>query len=140
MTSARERAIVVVEDSEEDFTAFRRALGKSAVKADVVRFADGQACLDALRRDELPEAPAFVVLDLNLPALSGVEILKEMRDDPALRGIPVVVLTTSANPADVQRCYDLGVGGYFLKEGDFAGFCEKIESMAKYWLRAVHLP
>lgn len=140
MSATRERAIIVVEDSEEDFAAFRRALAKNSIQAEVVRYTDGEACLEALRNDRLPRVPDLVILDLNLPGLGGADILREMRDDPLLRGIPAVVLTTSANPADVQRCYDLGVGGYFLKEGDFSSFCTKIGTLADYWLRAVHLP
>lgn len=140
MNALREHAIVVVEDSEEDFAAFKRALRKSDVEASVLRFTDGESCLDALRDEASPRPPTLVILDLNLPALSGAEVLKEIRDDERLRRIPVVVLTTSADPRDVQRCYDLGVGGYFLKEGDFAEFCTKIGSLADYWLKAVHLP
>ena len=63
-----------------------------------------------------------------------------MREDERLRTIPVVILTTSADPRDIQRCYDLGIGGYLLKEGDFADYTDKIGTMAKYWLEAVHLP
>lgn len=140
MNVLREHSIVVVEDSEEDFAAFRRALKKNEVEASIIRFSDGEALLGALRDEARPRPPSLVILDLNLPALSGVEVLRELRTDERLRSIPVVVLTTSADPKDVQRCYDLGVGGYFLKEGDFAEFCEKIGSLAEYWLRAVHLP
>ena len=140
MRALREHAIVVVEDSEEDFAAFRRALRKNEVDVSVVRFTDGEAFLRALRADDHPRQPSLVILDLNLPALSGVEVLKELRADERLRTLPVVVLTTSADPKDVQRCYELGVGGYFLKEGDFAEFCGKIGSLAQYWLHAVHLP
>ena len=140
MNALREHAIVVVEDSEEDFAAFRRALRKNSVDSEVVRFTDGETFLSALRDESHPRPPTLVILDLNLPALSGIEILKELRGDDQLRSIPVVMLTTSADPKDVQRCYDLGIGGYFLKEGDFGEFCGKIGSLADYWLRAVHLP
>ena len=140
MNSLREHAIVVVEDSEEDFAAFRRALRKNKVETSVVRFTDGEAFLGALRDESQARPPTLVILDLNLPALNGIEVLRELREDAQFRSIPVVVLTTSANPSDVQRCYDLGVGGYFLKEGDFEDFCGKVGSLADYWLRAVHLP
>lgn len=140
MTSLRERSIVVVEDSEEDFAAFQRALRRSGVSTEVVRFTDGEAFLGALREESPSRPPSLIVLDLNLPALGGVEVLREMRGDPRLRQIPVVILTTSADPRDVQRCYDLGVGGYILKEGEFVDFSAKIERLAHYWLEDVHLP
>lgn len=140
MNALRENAIVVVEDSEEDFTAFRRALKRSDIETKVVRYVDGESFLQALRAQQYPRQPALIVLDLNLPALGGAEILREMRDDERLKAIPVVILTTSADPRDIQRCYDLGIGGYLLKEGDFDGFCDKIKNLANYWFKAVHLP
>lgn len=140
MTSLREPSIVVVEDSEEDFTTFRRALRKGGVETNLMRFSDGEMFLAALREGTALRPPNIVVLDLNLPALNGVEVLREIRDDPRLRSTPVVVLSTSSDPRDVQRCYELGIGGYILKEGDFSDFSVKIGRFAAYWLKAVHFP
>ena len=139
MSALRERSIILVEDSEEDYAAFRRALNKTGAEASLIRYADGEACLKGLRSDE-GRNTALVILDLNLPIQTGHEVLHEIRHDARLRGLPVVVLTTSANPSDVRACYDLGIGGYIVKEGDFQGFCQKIERLAHYWLGAVHLP
>lgn len=140
MSLVRERSIVVVEDSEEDFTAFRRALKRSALDIKIVRYENGEDFLAGMRAGRLPMPPTIVVLDLNLPVLSGHEVLREIRDDARLRGLPVIVLSTSSNPEDVRKCYDMGIGGYIVKKGDFTGFSDTIQTVADYWLGAVHLP
>jgi DNA-binding NarL/FixJ family response regulator len=136
----QERSIVLVEDSEEDYAAFRRALKRSQSDIKVVRFGDGESFLEAMRAKTLPSPPTVIVLDLNLPALSGHEVLREIRNDAEMRGLPVVVLTTSANPQDVRTSYDLNVGGYIVKQGSFEGFRDRIESLAEYWFGTVKLP
>ena len=140
MTSAQPRNLVLIEDSDEDYTTFLRALKRQQQEVKVTRFTDGESFLVAMREQRLPALPSVIVLDLNLPALSGHDVLREIRDDASMRGLPVVVLTTSANPEDIRRTYDLNVGGYIVKQGSFEGFREKIESLADYWLGTVHLP
>ena len=134
------RNLVLIEDSDEDYTTFLRALKRQREEVRVTRFTDGESFLLAMRQRRLPNLPSVIVLDLNLPALSGHEVLREIREDAKMRGLPVVVLTTSANPEDIRRTYDLNVGGYIVKQGSFEGFREKIESLADYWLGTVHLP
>ena len=134
------RNLVLIEDSDEDYTTFLRALKRQREEVRVTRFTDGESFLLAMRQWRLPNLPSVIVLDLNLPALSGHEVLREIREDAKMRGLPVVVLTTSANPEDIRRTYDLNVGGYIVKQGSFEGFREKIESLADYWLGTVHLP
>ena len=140
MNPADARSLVLIEDSEEDYTAFLRALKRQRDDVKVTRFADGESFLETMRSGSLPRLPSVIVLDLNLPALSGHEVLREIREDAAMRGLPVIVLTTSANPEDIRRTYDLNVGGYIVKQGTFEGFREKIESLADYWLGTVQLP
>lgn len=140
MSLAKERSIVLIEDSEEDYAAFRRALQRCQGTVKVTRFADGETFLAAMHARTLPDPPTVIVLDLNLPALSGHEVLREIREDAQTRGLPVVVLTTSANPRDIRASYDMNVGGYIVKQGTFEGFRDKIESLATYWLGTVHLP
>ena len=140
MTPSPERSIVLIEDSEEDFAAFKRALRRNEGEVRVTRYADGESFLEAMYGGTLPPPPTVIVLDLNLPALSGHQVLQEIREDASTRGLPVIVLTTSANPEDIRRTYDLNVGGYIVKQGSFEGFRDKIESLARYWLGTVHLP
>lgn len=140
MSLVQERSIVLIEDSEEDYAVFRRAMRRFHSEVKIVRYSDGEAFLDALRGKNLPAPPVVIVLDLNLPALTGQDVLREIRSDAETRGLPVIVLTTSANPKDVRESYDLNVGGYIVKQGDFEGFRDKIESLADFWLGTVHHP
>ncbi|MEM8557951.1 MAG: response regulator [Bacteroidota bacterium] len=109
--------VVFVEDSPEDYEAVRRTLRGVGFSKPMRHFEDGDSVLDYLHRlvrTNQPLPPALV-LDLNLPGVDGREVLEEIRADDALRALPVVVLTTSHNPSDVEYCQQLGVVSYMLK-------------------------
>lgn len=134
------RPILVVEDSDEDFFTLQRAMTKAGVANPVVRFTRGEPALERLRNDRDLAATAFVVLDLNLPGLDGRDVLAILKADSRLRTIPVVVLTTSDNPLDVESCYRTGVNSYHLKVVDFGEFLETVRTIASYWLDSAVLP
>jgi two-component system, chemotaxis family, response regulator Rcp1 len=135
--------ILLVEDSPADVELTRQALaaGKVANKVHVV--ADGEAAMAFVRRgpgyDEAPR-PDLVLLDLNLPRKDGREVLAELKADPALRAIPVVVLTTSAADRDILHAYEHHVSSYIRKPVRLDEFMQVVCSIDDYWLGIVSLP
>jgi len=138
--------ILLVEDSPEDFEATERALRKAGLKNPIYRCSDGEEALDFLhRRGSYGEGadaprPGIVLLDLNLPGTDGREVLAEIKGDPALKQIPVVVLTTSNDQRDIDACYKSGANSYIQKPVDMDGFIKAIERLHGYWLEVVILP
>jgi CheY-like chemotaxis protein len=139
--------ILMADDDEDDRELARDAL-QDARLANQMRFAvDGQDLMDYLRRRgryAKPSAdaprPGIILLDLNMPKKDGREALAEIKSDEALRQIPVVVLTTSKDEADVLSTYDLGVNSFITKPVTFAGLVEVMRTWTRYWLEIVDLP
>ncbi len=138
-------AILIVEDSPEDYAALVRALARADVRQPLVRCVDGDDALDWLRRQgryagqSLPW-PLLVLLDLNLPGTDGREVLGTIKTDDALSYIPVVILTTSSNPRDVADCYRAGANTYLMKPVNLSLFYEAVACLARYWLQIATLP
>lgn len=138
--------ILMADDDEEDRELTREAMTDARL-ANQMRFVgDGQELLDYLRREgayadgaDAPE-PGIILLDLNMPKKDGREALAEIKADPALRHIPVVVLTTSKAEEDVIRTYDLGVNSFITKPVTFAGLVEVLRVWSRYWIEIVELP
>lgn len=138
--------ILVVEDSPEDFEATLRGFRRAGLVNSIVHCEDGDEALDYLRRrgayedqDKHP-LPAVILLDLNMPGTDGREVLHELKSDPELRSIPVVVLTTSSDERDIRDCYDAGANTYVQKPVDLEGFLEAIRRLKDYWLEIALLP
>ena len=134
------KTILLVEDNPSDVALTRRALEQSHVANDTVVAEDGQDALDYLfcagayaSRDP-SEMPAVVLLDLKLPKVDGLGVLKRLRSDDRTRRLPVVVLTSSSQEQDVAASYDLGVNSYLRKPVDFHHFAEAIRHLGLYWL------
>jgi CheY-like chemotaxis protein len=138
--------ILLVEDSPEDFETTERAFRKSGLRNPIVRCADGDEALDYLFRrgaytdPEKTPRPGVILLDLNLPGTDGREVLTELKADPILKQIPVVVLTTSKDERDVDACYKAGASSYIQKPVDLDGFIKAIERLNGYWFEVVILP
>lgn len=138
--------ILIVEDSDEDFAALEWALRKLEIAHRTVRCTDGDEALDYLYHRGAyadPAAsprPALVLLDLNLATADGCEVLEEIKADPALKPIPTVVWTTSADPGDVERCYRGGANSYLLKPVDMAAFLDEVQALTRYWFEVALLP
>ncbi len=109
-------------------------------KADIVVARDGAEALDYLwgigsyRGRDTHEQPAFVMLDMQLPKLSGLEVLRNVRKNPLTALLPVVMLTSSNEPADMTACYQSGANGFVCKPVEFGKFTEKLKRMQAYWL------
>ena len=135
--------ILLVEDNPGDVRLTQEALreGKVVNRLHVAR--DGNDALGFLRREGEHAAaprPDLVLLDLNLPGLDGREVLAEMKGDPGLRRIPVVVLTTSEADEDIARSYDLHANCFVTKPVDMEQFLRIVRSIEDFWLRVVKLP
>ncbi|GAA0975366.1 Response regulator rcp1 [Nocardioides aquaticus] len=140
MTStAAPMQILLVEDSLADIDMTLDALTDATVANEVTVIRDGAAALAHLRA-HLDDAPDLVILDLNLPCLSGHEVLEAMQTDEVLHRIPVAVLTTSAAESDVSRTYDLGANCFLTKPVDLDQFVHVVRSIDDFWLGLVRLP
>lgn len=135
--------VLLVEDDEDDVLLTQEALKDSKVIVSMAVAPDGDDALKRLRRQppfEDAPIPDLILLDLNLPRVSGREVLKELKADPVLKKIPVVVLTTSAADTDILKCYDLGANCYITKPVDFEQFQRIIKVIDEFWLTIVKLP
>jgi CheY-like chemotaxis protein len=131
--------ILLVEDNPDDELLALRALKKNNFKNPVMVARDGVEALDYLmgtgtRAAEGPLNPAVVLLDLKLPKLDGLEVLKRIRSDARTQRLPVVILTTSDEETDLSKSYELGVNSYVRKPIDFTEFTEAVAKMGMYWL------
>lgn len=132
------RDILLVEDNDDDVQLTRRALEQNRIANGLTVVTDGVEALAHLRRLAAPGAtellPAVILLDLKLPRMDGLETLQRLRADPALRRLPVVVLTSSKEEQDIVRSYDLGANSYIRKPVDFEQFSTAINQLGLYWL------
>lgn len=139
-------AILLVEDSPAEIKITERALQESGDPVELIVVRDGQEALDYLLRQgdyaDSPawRSPALVLLDLNLPRVDGREVLAEVKADPALAVIPLVVLTTSAADEDVLRAYGLHANCYVTKPLDFAAFARVVATIKDFWFDVATLP
>lgn len=143
MTTAQLMRILLVEDSVADVELTLDALSDAKIANQVTVVRDGAEAMEHLRGQGAHAGaarPDLVILDLNLPRMSGHEVLAAMRADEGLRRIPVAILTTSAAETDVVRTYDLGANCYLTKPVDVEQFVHVVQSIEDFWLGLVRLP
>ena len=147
MGKAAEAALILMaEDDPEDAMLARDALHEAKLLNPLVVVEDGQQLMDYLHRTGAfaPPYPAvhpgIILLDLNMPRMDGKEALAEIRSDPKLRDIPVLVLTTSKAEEDVLRSYELGANSFIVKPVTFEGLVDVMRSIETYWFEIVRLP
>ena len=126
--------ILLVEDNPDDIALALRALKKSNLGKEVVVARDGAEALDYIFGNPDGHLPDLIMLDLKLPKISGVEVLKQLRADERTRYLPVVVMTTSNERQDIVNCYNYGANSYIRKPVDFAKFYDVIKQIGNYWL------
>jgi CheY-like chemotaxis protein len=138
--------ILLTDDDEEDLQMTQEALRESRLGNDLRITRDGEELMDYLHRrgrysdpSDAP-MPGLILLDLNMPRKDGREALAEIKDDPDLRRIPVIMLTTSKAEEDIFRSYDLGVNSFISKPVTFAGLVEAMRVVSEYWFEIVDLP
>ena len=130
------RPILLVEDNEDDVLLTQRAFRKAGISNELVIARDGLQALDALNQGPFDKSlPSLVLLDLKLPKMDGMEILRRLRDDDRTRIARVVVLTSSREEKDIQRCAELGANSFIRKPVDFNEFLKAVQTISAYWLQ-----
>lgn len=143
--SGKPITILMADDDADDRSLAKEALLDGRLANDLRFVDDGEDLLAYLRREgkyaggDAPR-PGLVLLDLNMPKMDGRTALKEIKNDPDLRQIPVVALTTSKADEDVHRAYDLGVNSYIVKPVTFEALVDILQTLGKYWFEIVELP
>jgi two-component system, response regulator len=138
--------ILLVEDDPRDVELTLRALRRNRLANPVKVLGDGVEALEYLFGEGAPAdspprpLPRVVILDLKLPRVGGLEVLRRLKADPRTRSVPVVVLTSSHEEADVVRSYELGVNSYIVKPLDFERFVEAVSHLGLYWMVVNHPP
>jgi len=139
--------ILICDDDEDDRMLTQQALEQAHIANDLRFVEDGEDLLDYLNQrgkyageNGLAPRPGLILLDLNMPKVDGREALKVIKTDPALREIPVVVLSTSSLDEDIVKSYQLGVNSFITKPVTFTGLVEAMHVLGRYWLEIVELP
>lgn len=134
--------VLLVEDNPGDTELTRQSLAASKLSINLVAVDDGDKALKYLRNKppyQKADRPDLVLLDLNLPKLSGGEVLREIKSDKALKSLPVVVLTSSEEESEVSKCYAEGANCYIVKPVDFNAFLSIVNLIEEFWLSVVKL-
>lgn len=129
--------ILVAEDDRGHFALVKKNLWRTCVDADIIRFPDGQQLLDYLNKrsagpEKFEKGIYVLLLDIKMPGLNGIEVLSVLRKTQELQKLPVVMLTTTNNPQEIERCYDLGCSFYIVKPSDYNEFMETIEHLGHF--------
>lgn len=136
----KQKVILLVEDNPSDVALTQRALAKSHIANEMIVLEDGQEALDYLFTGgrytgrDVTDLPSVVLLDLKLPRVTGLDVLRQIRTDERTSRIPVVILTTSQEEQDIAQSYALHANSYIRKPVDFTKFVEAIQRMGLYWL------
>jgi CheY-like chemotaxis protein len=145
MSSLGKSPTILVADDDEDDRLFVTRAWKAIRPMDQLRFVeDGEQLIDYLSRGGkykdpvLAPVPSLIFLDLNMPIKDGREALREIKSNPKLRNIPIVVLTTSSAEEDISQSYDFGANSYITKPSTLVGLAEAFEVLGRYWIDIVH--
>ncbi|MEZ5490470.1 MAG: response regulator [Gammaproteobacteria bacterium] len=138
--------ILMADDDEDDRLLAKDALAESKVLNNFICVEDGVELLEYLKREgkfadegKFP-LPSLILLDLNMPRMDGREALAHIKSDPALRGIPVIILTTSSAEEDMVKGYDLGAASFITKPVTFESLVKLMKSLGSYWIEFVQVP
>ena len=143
---ARKMSFLIADDDIDDRLMINDAFAKCEPEIGVDTVEDGEEAIQYLRREgpykslQGTPLPDVIILDLNMPRKDGREALQELKNDPKLRSIPVVILTTSKEEEDMLRGYDLGCASYITKPVNFEGLVELMRALGRYWIEFVELP
>jgi len=138
--------IILVEDNRHDAELTIRALQKSRIANSLLHLKDGEEALDfffcrgAFSKRSITDFPKVVLLDIKMPKLDGIEVLRQLKENATTRIIPVVLLTSSKEEKDIVEGYQLGVNSYIVKPVDFEGFQKAVADLGLYWLLMNQVP
>lgn len=143
MDQDRAVEVLLVEDNDGDAFLTRRAFENSTVRCNIHHIRSGESVMGILgqsdKNQEIPK-PDIVLLDMNLPGISGLEILKQIKEHPVFRRTPVIILTTSAQEADVIQGYDLRANSYIIKPSRLEDYHDIVKTIEEFWFDTVLLP
>ncbi len=143
ITKHRPPEILLVEDSITDATLIAKILAKAGISHNLRIVEDGVEAVSFLYRegryDKMPR-PDIIFLDLHLPKKDGLGVLAEIKSEPRLRNIPVIILTSSASQEDITKCYQMNANCYLTKPSTSEDFCRTVEVLEDFWLNIVQLP
>jgi two-component system, chemotaxis family, response regulator Rcp1 len=137
MVATNPKTIFLIEDNRGDIRLIQEAFRQSAIACEVVVARDGVEAMEYLHRSPLPD---LVLLDLNMPRKDGRQVLSEIKSDPALRHLPVVVLSTSRHEEDIINSYDLHVNCYIAKSRNLSELFKIVRGIEEFWLTTAALP
>jgi CheY-like chemotaxis protein len=146
MEQQNEIEILIVEDNPHDAEMAIRAFKKNKLANEIKVVEDGEEALDfifargAYSHRSITCRPKIILLDLQLPKINGLEVLKEIKQNPETKIIPVVMLTSSKQESDLVESYQLGVNSYIVKPVDFDKFVDAVREIGSYWLLVNHIP
>ena len=145
MIMPNEKWILVAEDNAHDAELTARALAANHPRNAVTLASDGAAALDCLYhrgafQSRNHDPPAFVLLDLKMPKVDGLDVLRTIKNDPGLKCIPVVVFSSSSEPVDLERCYQLGANAYVVKPLNFQEFAASLVKLDEFWMNVNEPP
>ncbi|RJP64967.1 MAG: response regulator [Ignavibacteriales bacterium] len=139
------KTILLAEDNPKDVELTLEALSEFNLANQVVAVKDGVEVMEYLQykgkyQNRVQENPAVILLDIKMPRMDGIEVLNAIRNDPALKRLPVVMLTSSKEEPDLKRCYELGANAYVVKPVDFTDFIEAVKQVGVFWAVINELP
>jgi CheY-like chemotaxis protein len=140
------KVVLMADDDEDDLVLVKDAFAAAGILIELRSVPDGEELVEYLfRRNKYEDSclfpePNLILLDLNMPKKNGREVLAEIKAHPILRQIPVVVLTTSREDADIRKCYEMGASSYVTKPNGFNALVDIVRTVGKYWLETVELP
>ncbi len=123
--------ILLIEDDAIEVMKLERTLSKIEAKHTIIKVSNGEEALDILKSGH--KLPDIILLDLNMPRMSGIEFLDILKDDVILQYLPTIILTTSENRADLLRCYQLGIAGYVIKPLKYEDYESRMKAVLEYW-------
>lgn len=131
--------VLLVEDNMADAELTIRELKKHHLANNLVHLRDGKEAVDflfgiAVNGEENLPVPKMILLDIKMPKVNGLEVLQKVKSEPRTRQIPVIMLTSSGEDPDIQKCYEMGANSYIVKPVDFEGFTDAIKNLGFYWL------
>lgn len=136
----RNASILICDDDEDDLYLVKSIFNDTKFSNQTVYLKDGAELLEYLQNQKKDTSVGLILLDLNMPKIDGREALKIIKSNPEFRRIPVIILTTSNAPQDIEKCYELGANCFMTKPSSYEGLNDAIKTLSKFWLELSYLP
>ena len=134
------KRVIIADDDEDDRMMVLSAFRENRADVHIDLAVDGSDLMDILSKESVVASTVFILLDLNMPKKDGREALKEIKGDPNLKKIPVIIFTTAKNEGEIRKCYDLGANTYIVKPDGFDELRKVVSNLSSYWLETAAFP